>query len=131
MTYKSHYIRKTDGASSSILSNLKSVFPTTIPQSYVDFLTFSNGGEWEFAVTPYLFVANSAEEVIKEADEFTEFFPNFLMIGSNGAGEYIAFDLRQSDSLPVVALDMMNCDLIESVCPIAEDFSSFLDILGK
>ena len=59
-----------------------------------------------------------------------EFFPGFLVIGSNGGGEYVAFDMRGSEPWPVVSLDMTNIDLTESVQLIAEDFDTFLSLVG-
>jgi hypothetical protein len=48
------------------------------------------------AVQPYLAILDSAEEVAASIlrGEHDEFYPGFLMIGSNGGGEYIALDAR-------------------------------------
>jgi len=53
-----------------------------------------------------------------------------LIIGSNGGGEYIALDARESGALPVVALDMTNADLKDTVLPIAENFDAFVELIG-
>lgn len=45
-------------------------------------------------------------------------------------GEYIALDLRGPKPLPVVAIDISNIDLSESVLSVAADFPSFLAIMG-
>ena len=52
------------------------------------------------------------------------------MIGSNGGGEFVAFDARTPGPLAVVAIDMTNIDLDESVLPIASDFNAFIDLIG-
>ena len=59
-----------------------------------------------------------------------EFFPGFIIIGSDGGGELIALDARTPDALPVVSLDMTNRDLRESVQRIAPDFDAFIDLIG-
>jgi hypothetical protein len=64
------------------------------------------------------------------ADVWKNFFPGFLIIGSNGGGEYIALDARAPDRLPVVALDMTNADLRDTVLPIAKDFDAFVELIG-
>lgn len=52
------------------------------------------------------------------------------MIGGNGAGEAIAFDMRVSKPSPIVAFDMTNTNLIEVVVTVASDFVSFLKLVG-
>jgi hypothetical protein len=42
----------------------------------------------------------------------------------------IALDARKPGTLPVVAIDMTNIDLDESVLPIASDFVAFIDLIG-
>jgi hypothetical protein len=59
-----------------------------------------------------------------------EFFPGFIIIGSDGGGELIALDARTPEALPVVALDMTNGDLRETVKQIASDFDAFVDLIG-
>jgi hypothetical protein len=65
------------------------------------------------------------------ADEaFDASFPDFFVIGSNGGGEAIAFDMRASKPWPFVSFDMMNIELAESVVTVASDFASFLELVG-
>jgi len=74
-----------------------------------------------------------AEDALKykAARTYEEYFPIFFIFGSSGGGEYVAFDLRGgSPPWPVVAIDMTNIDLDESVDPIAADFKSFLEHVG-
>lgn len=75
---------------------------------------------------------DSAEEVASAIRDgnLREFFDGFLMIGSDGAGEHIALDIRGMEPWPVVAVDMTNIDLDESVMVIASDFDAFYQLMG-
>jgi hypothetical protein len=53
-----------------------------------------------------------------------------FFFGCSGGGEYIAFDLRGTSPWPVVAIDMTNIDLSESVQVLAQDFSTFMEFVG-
>jgi hypothetical protein len=103
-----------------------------LPTEYLQLLTFSNGGEGPLAVQPWNFCLDSAEEAAKYWCErtFEEFFPGFFVFGGNGAGELLALDLRGSAPWPVVAIDSGNCDLGESVLRVAQDFGTFLSLVG-
>ena len=132
MRWKTKVLFNVGPATPDAIKKLKLASPVELPQSYFEFLEFSNSGEWDLELQPYLFVSDSAETVTSSIAnrEYEEFFPGFIMIGSNGAGEYISFDIRENRPWPVVAIDMTNIDLSESVLPIALDFNSFLDHLG-
>lgn len=56
------------------------------------------------------FVAHSLRE-----GTFAEFFPSLVVIGSNGAGESIAFDFRQNVANRIVYFDMTNIDLTDTI----------------
>ena len=120
------------GASEEALRALREFAGAELPDEYYDFLSFSNGGEGPLSVQPYHFCADSAEDAKenKRAQIYEEFFPGLFVFGSNGGGEYIAFDLRSSKPWPVVAIDMTNINLDESVLFIADSFHSFLAMVG-
>jgi hypothetical protein len=124
---------KNDGASTDAIEKLWVVSPVVLPQSYFNFLAVSNGGEGPLPVQPFWLVLDPTEEVVKTAqgDTFKEFFPGFFVIGGNGAGEAIAFDYRSTGSCPVVAFDMTNIDLDESVLRIAPDFDALIEMIGR
>ena len=84
-------------------------------------------------VQPFYFHVYSAGDVAVTMGQkrHEEFFPGFIMIGSNGGGEYVAFDIRESAPWPVVAIDMTNINLAESVQEIAPNFSAFSEMIGK
>lgn len=103
-----------------------------LPSEYLRLLAFSNGGEGPLAVQPWNFCLDSAEEAAKYRRErtFEEFFPGFFVFGGNGAGELLALDMRAPAPWPVVAIDSCNCDLGESLMTVAENFSTFLALVG-
>lgn len=123
---------KHPGASTEALAALRNTVGVGLPDEYFDLLAFSNGGEGPLPVPPYNFCLDSAEDAarLKREKTYDESFPGFFVIGGNGSGEYIAFDLRGSEPRRVVALDMTNIDLDESVQPIAPNFSAFLTLVG-
>ena len=120
------------GATESSLSSLRATIGCSLPPEYFALLAQSNGGEGPLAASPFNLCLFSAEEAAKlKADgTYDEFFPGFFMFGSNGGGEYIGFDLRGTEPWPVVAIDMTNIDLFESVELIASDFNDFLSLVG-
>jgi hypothetical protein len=123
---------KYPGASAEALDALRARAGIELPKEYFDLLAFSNGGEGPLSVSPYNFCLDSAEDALKYkvAKTYEEFFPGFFVFGSNGGGEYIAFDVRGGKPWPVVAIDMTNINLWESVEFIAKDFRSFLALVG-
>ena len=124
---------KTKGASSEAITVLKSAAPTELPESYYALLSFSNGGEGPLAVQPLWLCLYPAEEVVQiERDAtFREFFAKLFVIGGNGGGEAVAFDLRGSEPYPIVAFDMTNINLLESVRQIAPSFDATLELIGR
>ena len=124
---------KVDGASPEAIAQLRAVAPVDLPQSYLSFLTFSNGGEGPLAVQPFCLCLYPAEEVIQIEREgtFREFFPGLFVIGGNGGGEAVALDLRGSEPYRLVAFDMTNIDLSESILPIAPSFDAALPLIGR
>jgi SMI1 / KNR4 family (SUKH-1) len=120
------------GASQAAIEQLSEAAPCLLPASYLALLQMTNGGEGPLARQPCYLVLDSAETVADAAlsKRHEEFFPGFVVIGSNGAGEFIALDARTPDSLTVVAIDMTNIDLDESVLRIAADFDAFIDLIG-
>ncbi len=120
-------------AEAGALERLRRVAGVELPDEYLKFLAFSDGGEGPLAIDPGYVVIDPAADAADQKEEktFEEFFPGFFMFGGNGGGELFAFDLRGSRPWPVVMIDMTNIDLKESVVPIATDFSEFLKHIGK
>ncbi|WP_454688511.1 SMI1/KNR4 family protein [Achromobacter aloeverae] len=123
---------KADGATTDVISALRSVSPAAVPARYYELLAFSNGGEGPLPVQPFNFCLDTAEEVAASARDgrYKEFFADFFVFGGNGGGELIAFDMRVDAPWPIVAIDMTNIDLEESVASVAPDFEKFVEMIG-
>jgi hypothetical protein len=123
---------KNPGATHEALDALRASAGVELPKAYFGLLAFSNGGEAPLAVSPWNFCLDSAEDAVKykTAKTYEEFFPGFFVFGGSGGGDYVAFDMRGDKPWPVVAIDMTNIDLSESVELIAKDFASFLAHVG-
>src|SRR5262249_43729596 len=114
------------------IEQLRKAVPRQLPDPYLALLRTTNGGEGPLARQPYYLRLDPAEVVAEAAasKQHEEFFPGFVVIGSNGGGEFIALDVRAPGPLAVVAIDMTNIDLEESILPIAPDFDAFIDLIG-
>lgn len=124
--------RKADKATHDAIERLRAASPVELPDAYLKLLSFSNGGEGPLPVQPFFLCLDSAEVVAAElrARTLEEFFPGFVIVGSNGGGEFVALDARGTAPWPVVALDMTNIDLEDSVLAIAPDFQAFIELIG-
>ncbi len=124
---------KVEGASANAIAALKSLVPVDLPESYYLLLAFSNGGEGPLAVQPLWLQLYPAEEAaqIQREGTFREVFEGLFVIGGNGGGEAVAFDLRENAPYPVVAFDMTNIDLQQSIRPIAPSFDAAMDLIGR
>jgi hypothetical protein len=120
------------GASNQAIESLAACAGVALPNEYIALLRASNGGEGPLAIQPFYFCLDSAEDTARSkiGNVHDESFTGFFIFGSNGSGEVIAFDLRSDHPWPVVAIDMTNINLTESVLPIARDFASFLELVG-
>jgi hypothetical protein len=122
---------RVDGAPPGDIEALKRTAKKALPESYFALLAHSNGGEGPLATSPFQFQLDPALVTMQQIidDTFAQFFPGLVVFGSNGGGEAIAFDTRGDAPFPIVAFDMTNNDLDESITPIAPDFDAFLDLV--
>jgi hypothetical protein len=116
------------GATAVELADLIAATGNILPDDYLSFLSFSNGGEGPLSIDPFWLVLHDAAFVAKTMRNgtFAEFFPGLIVIGSSGAGEAIAFDVRQGIVGGIVCFDMTNIDLAESVQPLAGSFTALM-----
>lgn len=122
---------RVSGASAEDLALLRATVPADLPARYLDLLAFSNGGEGPLAVQPYnvcLDPAVTVAESIAGENNIQADLQGFLIFGSNGGGEYLAFDTRTEAPWPVVFIDMVAGG--ESAEVIAVDFDAFYDWVG-
>lgn len=121
-----------EGAASEDLAKLVAASKIALPEDYLSFLRVSNGGQGPLPVEPFWLALDSVNTVTDTlaVGTFTEFFPSFIVIGSNGAGEGIAFNFRSGGEAEVDYFDMTNTDLAESVQPLAASFTELLALAG-
>ncbi len=119
------------GATPDALKSLQAMAPAGIPASYFALLSLSDGGEGPLPVHPLYFCLDPVSEVVERQQTGTYGQPEFqdvFIFGSNGAGEYLALDLRQGLPWPVIIIDMIAG--VESAEVVSEDFDSFLNLVG-
>lgn len=119
------------GAAASEIAGLIAASAHPLPADYLSYLNFSNGGEGPLSIYPLWLVLDNAAFVAHSLREgtFAEFFPGLVVIGSNGAGEAIAFDFRQGVANGIVCFDMTNSDLTESIQHLAASFTELISLL--
>ncbi|QEX18343.1 hypothetical protein FRZ44_36480 [Hypericibacter terrae] len=100
-----------------------------LPQDYVDFLRYENGGEG-FIGSAYLILWRVEELLeLNRAYQVTDYAPGLLLFGSDGGGEAFAFD-RRSDIAPVVLVPFVGMDL-KLIRPLASTFTAFLEAMPR
>jgi hypothetical protein len=105
----------------------KVVFPDT----YQEFLKYSNGGSGDLPVPPFLLIFWKCEELLSRNQlyEIENNVPGFFGIGSNGAGEMFAF---KTNEIPwaVYIIPFIPMDESEAI-RVADDFQGLLRMIGK
>ena len=103
-----------------------------LPEDYLAFLRFSNGGQGHIDVEPGWFQIWPAEEVLEANRDYEvdEELPGFFGFGSNGGGEMLAFDMRSGQPWPVVMVPVGSLEP-DFVVKIADDFLTFADAIGR
>ncbi|WP_121629809.1 SMI1/KNR4 family protein [Tropicibacter alexandrii] len=119
------------GATESEIAGLIAASAHPLPADYLSYLNFSNGGEGPLSIDPQWLVLDNTALVAHFLREgtFAEFFPGLVVIGSNGAGEAIAFDFRQGVAKGVVCFDMTNIDSTESIRHLAASFTELMSLV--
>lgn len=120
------------GAPQKAADALIAASDTELPSDYLAFLAYSNGGQGSLSVHPLWLVLYPAKLVTDLLNDATRrlTFHSVLTIGSNGAGESIAFDFRPGAAFGIVYFDSANTDLQESVVPLAASFTQLLTKLA-
>ncbi|MBD8494915.1 SMI1/KNR4 family protein [Pseudomonas syringae] len=120
------------GASQVALAALREAAPQGLPEEYFQLLAFSNGGEGPLHVRPLILVLDSAQCAAdpERIAFYAQTLPGLFVFGSNGVGDFIAFDLRgASPPWPVVWFDAVEPE--DSIQLIAADFVQFMAWVGK
>jgi hypothetical protein len=119
------------GASTEALAQLRQRIPSRIPRGYLDLLAVSDGGEGPLPVLPHNCCLDDAATVLSglaEAWRRDWLDAGFFVIGGNGGGELLAFDLRASAEPPIVTIDMVAG--AESANEVAPTVDAFVAMLG-
>lgn len=93
------------GASPETLTKLTVAMPVKLPLDYLSFLSWSDGLDG-FVGENYL-ILYSAEEV--RTLGVCEYWPPFIVIGSDGGGEAFAYDTHSAD-MPIVNIPFIGID---------------------
>jgi hypothetical protein len=103
-----------------------------LPEEYLSFLRYSDGGEGFLCIEPWYFQLCSAEEVIPYNQGYSveEFLPGWFAIGSNGGGEMLAMRKRDGSPCPVYMVPFIPMEESDAV-QIAHDFEMFAMALGR
>jgi len=118
---------KSEGASEFEIAKLRNLVNFELPQSYIELLRFSNGGEGSLSVQPLHFVLDSVENAISYFEsEASKAFSDYFVFGGNGGGELLAME-KQTGS--VVNIDSCNSNT-EEIGHVAISFSKFLELVG-
>lgn len=123
--------RRLTGATVEELSHVRAAAPKGLPERYLDLLAFSNGGEGSSGIQPFHLQLDSADvvvETINGANHGLAELHGFMIFGSNGGGEYLAFDTRGVGPWPIVMIDMVAG--VDSAEVVAPDFESFYNRIG-
>lgn len=128
MTWKSNFYELAPGATPEALARLRAASPAPLPLSFYDLLSFSNGGCWPAGNGQFSFRLSPAEQTaaLYEKDWRLD---GFVLIGTNGCGACVGFDIRDAEPWPIVEVDA-HADEEERVVAVARDFDAFLEILG-
>jgi hypothetical protein len=119
------------GASDQDLDRLRSLAPVQLPASFYEFMSKSNGGRGPLPVEPCYAALYTIDQVISDMTDDSpihEFFPTFILIGVDEAGDWIALDTYGDPPYRVVWSDLIAPR--EEALPIAPDFDAFADLLG-
>lgn len=112
------------GASPEVLNRLQREI-VGLPESYLDLLRIGDGGEVSLSVHPFNLCLDAAQDALDYwlSGAYTK--KNVFVIGGNGGGELIAFDLGKEGKNRVICYDPISPD--DSTEVIAEDFEKLLD----
>jgi hypothetical protein len=103
-----------------------------LPDTYLDFLRYSNGGEGSLSREPGWAGFWRAEEILDLNLKYRVFsnLSGFYGFGSNGGGELLLFDLRAGSPWRIAMIPFIPMTIDHEV-EIARNFEELLDTLGR
>jgi hypothetical protein len=118
-------------ASEADIAELLKRAKVELPHEYIELLRLSNGGEGPLALPPLyfsLFPIRVCIALFHENQRSLQQFPSFVFFGSNGGGEYLAFDQRVGPPWAIVTIDPIAGP--ESAKQIAPNMATFVQAIG-
>ncbi len=103
-----------------------------LPQEYIGFLQYSNGGRGSLGINPGWFQLWAAEEVIElnKGYRIDKDLPGYFGFGSNGGGELFAFEIIKGEPWKIVMIPFIPMETREAIT-IANDFEEFIRAIGQ
>src|SRR5262249_38848643 len=119
-------------ASEAHIQALVSSSPFPLPNTYLDYLRKSNGGEGDLAIDPWWLAIWPAEDVLENNASYqvSQNLPSFLGFATNGGGELIAFDFRAPGPPPIVMVPFIPMVAAEAVT-MAQSFEELRNSFGS
>lgn len=111
------------GATFESIQQLRNIVPA-LPGSYLECLSFGNGGEVRLRIQPLRLCLDSAESALDYWFSGTYTKQGVFIFGTSGGGDYFAFDLCVSNKRPVICFDPISPD--DSTELIATSFENLL-----
>lgn len=123
------FIRRLDGpmpgASMEEVTKAQADLGITFSEDYIEFMLRSNGGAgW---LGPNYISLYDLHDVVYRNRLYAESSVEFLIFGSDGGGEFFAFD-TQADPMPVVTVNMVGFSREEAIF-CGHTFTEFLEFL--
>lgn len=102
-----------------------------LPQEYIAFLQYSNGGCGSLGINPGWFQLWATEEVIEWNKDYLidKYVPGYFGFGSNGGGEFFAFEIIQGEPWKIVMIPYIPMEATEAIT-IAKNFEEFIRAIG-
>lgn len=104
------------------------LFPSALPEEYINFITNYDGATGDLPVQPYYFQFWRIKEILEnnQGYEIQENLPNYFGIGGNGGGEFFAINLKNKKIFTIPFVPMQETDALL----VARSFKEFEIMLG-
>jgi hypothetical protein len=122
---------ESSGASNEALEAAMSRLGYRLPEDYLDFLRMTNGYDGDVGESGYVYVW-PVEELApsNEANNFREWLPGLVLFGSDGIGNFYAFDMRHSPAV-VLCFPSIGGPEPEVTEEVGKSFLGFLKNLAR
>lgn len=122
-------------ADSAVVQELSLQSGLELPEDYLAFLQFSNGGGGNFGVDGGWYYLWPAEEVIQlnRGYEIQQWTPGSFGIGSDGGGEALVFDTCTPQPWKLYKIPFISLaeDAEDEALLVSESFAAFIETIGQ